>query len=53
MNYALIQSMFKLSVCLCGRVGQFTYFGKTLKNQNSIHEESKSVLKSGNASIIR
>ena len=41
--------MFKLTVCLCGRVEQFKYFGKTLKNQNSIHEESKSILKSGNA----
>ena len=41
--------MFKLTVCLCGRVEQFNYFGKKLKNQNSIHEESNSILKSGNA----
>ena len=30
-------------------VEQFKYFGKTLKNQNSIHEGIKSRLKSGNA----
>jgi hypothetical protein len=28
---------------------QFKYFGTTLTNQNSIHEEIKSRLKSGNA----
>jgi len=30
------------------RVEQFTYLGTTLKNQNSIQEEIKSRLKSGN-----
>ena len=31
------------------RVQQFKYFEKTLKNQNSIQEETKSRLKTGNA----
>ena len=31
------------------RVDEFVYLGTTLTNQNSIHEESKSRLKSGNA----
>ena len=30
-------------------VEQFKYFGTTLTNQNSIYEETKSRLKSGNA----
>jgi hypothetical protein len=30
-------------------VKQFKYFGTTLTNQNSVHEEIKSRLKSGNA----
>jgi len=29
---------------------QFSYFGIALTNQNSVHEEIKSKLKSGNAS---
>jgi len=32
------------------RVEEFKYFGATLTNQNSIQEEIKSTLKSGNAS---
>jgi hypothetical protein len=32
-----------------GRMEQFKYFGTTLTNQNSIHEEIKSRLNSGNA----
>jgi len=32
-----------------GRVEEFKYLGTTLTNQNSIHEEIKSILKSGNA----
>jgi len=31
------------------RVGDFKYSGRTLKNQNSVQEEIKSSLKSGNA----
>jgi hypothetical protein len=31
-------------------VEEFIYLGTTLTNQNSIQEESKSILKSGNAS---
>ena len=31
------------------RVEEFKYLGKTLTNQNSIHEETKSKFKSGNA----
>jgi hypothetical protein len=31
------------------RVEQFTYLGKTLTNQNSIHEENENRLNSGNA----
>jgi len=33
----------------CERVEEFRYLGTTLKNQNSIQEEIKSRLKSGNA----
>jgi hypothetical protein len=46
---SLYKSMFKSSLCLCERVEQFKYFGATWKNQNSIHEESNSILKSENA----
>jgi len=34
------------------RVEEFRYLGTTLTNQNSIHEEMKSRLKSGNVAII-
>jgi len=34
------------------RVEQFKYLRTTVTNQNSIHEEIKSRLKSGNASFI-
>jgi len=35
------------------RVEEFKYLGTTLRNQNSIPEEIKSRLKSGNAATIR
>jgi len=39
----------KIDNSFIGRVEQFTYLGTTLRNQNSIQEEIKSGLKSGNA----
>ena len=39
----------KFDSCTFGRVEQFQYLGTNLTNQNSIQEETKSRLKSGNA----
>ena len=39
----------KIDNCSFERVDEFKYFGTTLTNQNSIQEEIKSRLKSGNA----
>jgi len=37
----------------CERVAEFRYLGKTLTNQNSVHEEIKSRLKVGMLATIR
>jgi len=39
----------KIDNCSFERVDEFKYLGKTLTNQNSIQEEIKSRLRSGNA----
>jgi hypothetical protein len=39
----------QMGIKLLESVEEFTYLGTTLTNQNSIHEEIKSMLKSGNA----
>jgi len=44
-----MKSHIKIDNSAFERVKEFKYLGKTLKNQNSIQEEIKSSLKSGNA----
>ena len=48
-NAGRIQSM-KMDNSSIERVEEFKYLGTTLRNQNSIQEEIKNSLKSGNAS---
>ena len=47
------RSQYKVDNSSFKRVEQFKYLGTTLMNQNSILEEIKNRLKSGNAAIIQ